>query len=64
MLEKISLDSGQRHLIEQSLRTTAGDYEQYYRAEVKYFEDLCSGPEHFEQTAEYMDMLLKLHIFR
>ncbi|KAJ7834538.1 hypothetical protein B0H14DRAFT_3110028 [Mycena olivaceomarginata] len=64
VLEKISLDSGQLHLIEQSLGTTAGDYEQYYRAEVKYFEDLRSGPEHFEQTAEYMDMLLKLHIFR
>jgi hypothetical protein len=63
-LEKISLNSGQLGSIEQSLGTTAEDYEQYYGAEVKYFEDLRSRPEQFEQTAEYMDLLLKLHIPR
>jgi hypothetical protein len=63
-LEKISLNSGQLGSIEKSLSTTAEDYEQYYGAETKYFEDLRSRPEQFEQTAEYMDLLLKLHIPR
>ncbi|KAJ6573281.1 hypothetical protein B0H10DRAFT_1838644 [Mycena sp. CBHHK59/15] len=60
-LEKIALNREQLSELERSLGTTAEDYENDHITEIKYFESLRSEPDEIKQTADYMDLLHKLH---
>ncbi|KAJ7698303.1 hypothetical protein B0H17DRAFT_1196887 [Mycena rosella] len=59
-LEKIGSNRGQLSALEQTLGTTAADYELDHLTEVKYFEGLRTEPPEFQQTADYMELLQKL----
>ncbi|KAK7016037.1 hypothetical protein R3P38DRAFT_3321519 [Favolaschia claudopus] len=58
-LEKITFNAAQLSLLEQSLGTTASDYEKYHAAEVKYFASLRQEPEEVQRTIDYMERLQK-----
>ncbi|KAJ7020928.1 hypothetical protein C8F04DRAFT_973468, partial [Mycena alexandri] len=61
-IEKIVANRAQLSLLEASLGTTAADYEAYYAAEVKYFQDLRKEPEEVQQTIDYDYTRLDHHI--
>ncbi|KAJ7170275.1 hypothetical protein C8R43DRAFT_1120708 [Mycena crocata] len=61
-LEKLTINRAQLSVLETQLGTTAADYERDHATEVKYFNDLRSEPDVVQQTTDYMDWLLKLHV--
>ncbi|KAJ6617355.1 hypothetical protein B0H10DRAFT_2434508 [Mycena sp. CBHHK59/15] len=61
-LEKITFNGATLSALEAQLGTTADDYEKDHQTEVKYFQSLRSEPDTIQQTMDYMDWLLKLHV--
>ncbi|KAJ7018507.1 hypothetical protein C8F04DRAFT_1277648 [Mycena alexandri] len=58
-LEKIVSNAGQLSILEDSLGTTAADYEMYHRTEVAYFQGLKKEPDDIQQTVDYIAVLQK-----
>ncbi|KAJ6450440.1 hypothetical protein C8R47DRAFT_1230255 [Mycena vitilis] len=60
-IEKIDMNGQQLAELERQLGTCAADYESYLTAERAYFESKKTEPPEVARTAEYMELLKKLH---